>query len=204
MHPRPPRTLIVATTNRHKLVEIARILDRLDWTVEPVGAYSPGPAPEETGRTFAENARLKALHYGRVTPYLTVADDSGLEIDGLDGEPGVHSARFNGATYAEKFDAIYARLHERQSLACPARFVCAVAAAEQGRVVFEATGTIEGRIAEKPVGTAGFGYDPIFFYPPYGCTLAEVSAERKSAVSHRGKAFRKLREFIVSRGNRER
>ena len=194
-----PRTLVVATTNRHKLVEIARILDGLDWTIEPIDTYCPGPAPEETGSTFAENARLKALHYGRVAPHLTVADDSGLEIDGLDGEPGVHSARFNGAAYAEKFKVIHARLRNRRALASPARFVCAVAAAEQGRIVFEATGTIEGRIAERPAGDAGFGYDPIFYYPPYGCTLAEVSAERKAAVSHRGKAFRKLGEFIASR-----
>lgn len=194
-----PRTLVVATTNRHKLVEIARILDGLAWTIEPIDTYYPGPAPEETGSTFAENARLKALHYGRVAPHLTVADDSGLEIDGLDGEPGVHSARFNGAAYAEKFKVIHARLRNRRALASPARFVCAVAAAEQGRIVFEATGTIEGRIAERPAGDAGFGYDPIFYYPPYGCTLAEVSAERKAAVSHRGKAFRKLGEFIASR-----
>ena len=193
------RKLVVATTNRHKLLEIERLLARLDWTVEAIAAYSPGPAPEETGRTFAENARIKALHYGRLAPHLTVADDSGLEIDGLDGEPGVHSARFNGAAYAEKFEAIYARLRERRALGSPARFVCALAAAERGRIVFEATGTIEGCIAGKPAGRAGFGYDPIFFYPPYGCTLAEVSAERKSAVSHRGKAFRKLREFIASR-----
>jgi XTP/dITP diphosphohydrolase len=193
------RTLVVATTNRHKLTEIGRILDGLDWVVQPVAAYSPGPAPPETGRTFAENARLKALYYGRLVPHLTVADDSGLEIDGLDGEPGIHSARFNGATYAEKLDAIYARLRDRGGLASPARFVCAVAAAERGHIVFEATGTIEGRIAASPAGDAGFGYDPIFFYPPYGCTLAEVSADRKAAVSHRGRAFRKLRDFIASR-----
>ena len=199
MQARTARTLVAATTNRHKLAEIGRILDGLDWVVQPVAAYSPGPAPPETGRTFAENARLKALHYGRIVPHLTVADDSGLEIDDLDGEPGIHSARFNGATYAEKFDAIYARLRDRGSLTGPARFVCAVAAAERGHIVFEATGTIEGRIAASPAGDVGFGYDPIFFYPPYGCTLAEVSADRKAAVSHRGRAFRKLRDFIASR-----
>lgn len=198
MHARAPRTLVVATTNRHKAAEIARILAGLDWRVEPIAAYSPGPAPEETGRTFAENARLKALHYGRAAPHLTVADDSGLEIDGLDGEPGVHSARFNGSTYAEKFAVIHARLRERRAPGSPARFVCAVAAAERGRVIFEAAGAIEGRIAERPAGAGGFGYDPIFFYPPYGCTLAEVSAERKAAVSHRGQAFRKLAGFLAS------
>ena len=202
MHAPALRTLVVATTNRHKLVEITRMLDGLGWTVEPLAAHAAVPAPEETGRTFAENARLKALHYAQAVPYLTVADDSGLEIDDLDGEPGIHSARFNGATYAEKFDVIHTRLRERQALGSPARFVCALAVAEQDRIVFEATGTIDGRIAERPAGHAGFGYDPIFFYPPYGCTLAEVSAERKAAVSHRGKAFRKLREFVAARGIR--
>ena len=200
MRPPASRTLVVATTNRHKLSEIARILDGLDWTIEPLAPHSSGPPPEETGRTFAENARLKALHYGQMAPHLTVADDSGLEIDGLNGEPGIHSARFNGATYAEKFDVIYARLRERRSLASRARFVCALAVAERGRIVFDAIGTIDGRIAEAPAGDAGFGYDPIFYFPPYGCTFAEVSAERKAAVSHRGQAFRKLRRFIASRG----
>ena len=193
------RTLVAATTNRHKLAEITRILDGIGYAVRPLAASAAGSAPEETGRTFAENARLKALHYGRLVPRLTVADDSGLVIDGLDGAPGIRSARFDGGTYPEKFDAIYARLRARGALASPARFVCAVAAAEGGRIVFEAGGTIEGRIADAPAGDAGFGYDPIFFYPPYGCTLAEVDAGRKAAVSHRGRAFRKLRAFLASR-----
>ncbi|MCY4027382.1 MAG: non-canonical purine NTP pyrophosphatase [Acidobacteria bacterium] len=192
-------TLVVATTNRHKLGEIARLLDGLDCALEPISAHASAVAPEETGRTFAENARLKALYYGRLVPHLTVADDSGLEVVGLDGEPGVRSARFGGPTYPEKFDLIYERLRARVALGSPARFVCAVAAAEGGRVVFEAAGTIEGRIADRPAGDGGFGYDPIFFYPPYGCTLAEVSAARKAAVSHRGRAFRKLRDFLASR-----
>ena len=201
MDAKTARTLVVATTNRHKLVEIARILDGLGCAIDPIAAHADVPEPEETGATFAENARLKALHYGRLVLHLTVADDSGLEIDGLDGEPGIRSARFNGATYPEKFDAIYARLRARSALASPARFVCAVAAAEHGRIVFEATGTIAGRIAEAPAGDGGFGYDPIFFYPPYGCTLAEVSADRKSVVSHRGRAFRKLGVFLAARAS---
>ena len=192
-------TLVVATTNRHKLGEIERILEGLDCAVEPISAHASAAPPEETGRTFAENARLKARYYGRLVPHLTVADDSGLEVDGLDGEPGVRSARFGGPTYPEKFDLIYERLRARAALGSPARFVCAVAAVEGGRVVFEAAGTVEGRIADRPAGDRGFGYDPVFFYPPYGCTLAEVSAERKAAVSHRGRAFRKLRDFLESR-----
>ena len=137
-------TLVAATTNRHKLGEIARILDGLDCVVEPLAAHAHAAPPEETGRTFAENARLKARYYGRLVPHLTVADDSGLEVDGLDGEPGVRSARFGGPTYPEKFDLVYERLRSRGALGSPARFVCAVAAAEGGQVVFEAEGTIEG------------------------------------------------------------
>ena len=192
-------TLVVATSNRHKLGEIARILDGIDCVVEPISALAAAQPPEETGRTFAENARLKALYYGRLVPHLTVADDSGLEVDRLGGAPGVRSARFGGPSYPEKFDLLYARLRARAALRSPARFVCAVAAAAGGRVVFEAVGTIEGRIADGPAGDGGFGYDPIFFYPPYGCTLAEVSAERKLAVSHRGRAFRRLRDYLASR-----
>ena len=123
-------TLVVATTNRHKLAEIARVLEGLDCAVEPISAHANAAPPEETGRTFAENARLKALYYGRLVPHLTVADDSGIEIDGLDGEPGVRSARFGGPTYPEKFDLIYERLRARAALGSPARFVCAVAVAE--------------------------------------------------------------------------
>ena len=151
-------------------------------------------APEETGRTFAENARLKALYYAKATGLLTVAEDSGLEIDALGGAPGIESARFGGerSSYPEKFALIYKALASRESAA---RFVCALAVADGSRILFEARGTIEGSIAPEPRGEGGFGYDPIFFYPPFGCTLAEAGA-RKSTVSHRGAAFRQLRTFL--------
>ena len=192
-------TVVIATTNRHKLREIGELLDRLACTVDPIDAHVTVPEPEETGATFAENARLKADYYSRFVPHLTIAEDSGLEIDALDGAPGIRSARFNGETYAEKFKTLYAQLRERGANTSTARFVCAVAAVDNGRVVFEATGTIEGRIAETPAGTSGFGYDPIFFYPPFGCTLAEVTGDRKAAVSHRGAAFRQVLAFLESR-----
>ena len=191
-------TVVIATGNPHKLREIRRLLDGLACRADPISEHAAAPEPDETGATFAENARLKAHYYSRFVPHLTLAEDSGLEIDALDGAPGVRSARFNGATYAEKFDALYARLRERGATTSPARFVCAVAAVEGGRVVFEATGTIEGQVAERPAGDGGFGYDPIFFYPPFGCTLAEVSADRKATVSHRGAAFRQVRRFLES------
>jgi XTP/dITP diphosphohydrolase len=150
-------------------------------------------APEETGRTFAENARLKALYYADRSRCPVVAEDSGLEIDALGGRPGVESARFGGerTSYPEKFRLLYAE----GAAGSPARFVCALALAQGNRINFEASGVVEGRIAASPAGEGGFGYDPIFFYPPFNQTLAQAS-DRKSQVSHRAEAFRKLRGFL--------
>lgn len=188
--------LVLATTNPHKLTEIQAILTGLPIQIDMLDRRSNISAPEETGQTFADNARLKVLHYARHFSDLTVAEDSGLEIDALDGAPGLLSSRFNGASYAEKFTTIYAKLRSRGSPTSTARFVCALAVADGARVIFEASGTVEGYISQAPRGTGGFGYDPIFFYPPYDRTLAEVSAEAKAAVSHRGKAFRALQAFL--------
>jgi XTP/dITP diphosphohydrolase len=129
---------------------------------------------------------------------VTVAEDSGLVIDALDGEPGVRSARFlrPEASYAERFAFIFQRLDERPDRARTARFVCAVAVADNDRIIFETTGTIEGVIATAPSGSGGFGYDPIFRYPPYGTTLADVTDEAKLAVAHRGHAFRALARWL--------
>lgn len=188
--------LLIATTNPGKLEEIRAILAGLPIELQTLASYPGISEPEETGTAFADNARQKALHYAAATHELTVAEDSGLEIDGLDGAPGVHSARFNGATYAEKFQRIYDQLRQRDAAASSARFVCALALADRGRIVYETRRTVEGALAASPRGRGGFGYDPIFFYPPYGRTLAEVSPDEKAAVSHRGQAFRALREFL--------
>jgi XTP/dITP diphosphohydrolase len=192
-------TLLVATTNRAKLREIASLLFGTPYDIVTLADWPVIAAPEETGATFDENARAKALYYASATGQLTVAEDSGLEIDALGGAPGVESARFGGAetTYPEKFRLIYDALRASGAATSSARFVCALALARPGAILFETRGTIEGRIAAEPRGDGGFGYDPIFFYPPFGGTLAEVSA-RKSAVSHRGQAFRSLRRFIES------
>ena len=192
-------TLLVATTNRAKLREIASLLFGTPYDIVTLADWPAIVAPEETGATFDENARAKALYYASATGQLTVAEDSGLEIDALGGAPGVESARFGGAetTYPEKFRLIYDALRASGAATSSARFVCALALARPGAILFETRGTIEGRIAAEPRGDGGFGYDPIFFYPPFGRTLAEVSA-RKSAVSHRGQAFRSLRRFIES------
>jgi XTP/dITP diphosphohydrolase len=191
------RKLVVATTNQGKLKEIAMLLDGAPIELATLANYPPVDAPEETGNTFAENAQLKALFYAKHTGELTVAEDSGLEIDALGGAPGVESARFGGADspYPQKFALLYDALRRRKASTSTARFVCALALAADGDILFQTRGTVEGEIAAEPRGTGGFGYDPIFFYPPYGCTLAEVG-DRKAAVSHRGEAFRKLREYL--------
>jgi XTP/dITP diphosphohydrolase len=199
------RRLLIATTNRDKLREIHKVLDPTLFDLMTLADLPRIDEPEETGATFDENARLKALHYARAAaPYvsdeslLTVAEDSGLVVDALDGEPGVRSARFlrPEATYQERFDEIYRRLDARRGSARSARFICALAAAQGTAVVFETRGTIEGEISAEPRGDNGFGYDPIFLYPPYGQTLAEVDDEKKLAVAHRGHAFRRLSEWL--------
>ena len=195
------RRLVLATTNRGKLREIEWLLHGSPFALVGLDDWPDVSPPEETGRTFAENARLKALYYAQHTGELTVAEDSGLQIDALDGAPGIESARLGGAgsSYAQKFARIYDALQARKAATTAARFVCALALARDGDVLFEAQGTVEGSIAPEPKGTGGFGYDPIFFYPPYGITLGEASPEQKSAVSHRGQAFRKLRTYLTTR-----
>src|SRR5215471_20579344 len=193
------RRLVVATTNPGKLREIETLLEAVPFSLVTLANWPDIPPPEETGRTFAANAQLKALYYARHTGQLTVAEDSGLEIDELGGAPGVESARFGGAgsSYPEKFTLIYDALRAKKAVTSAARFVCALAVARGGDVVFETRGTVEGAIAPEPKGSGGFGYDPIFLYPPFGCTLAEASPEQKASVSHRGQAFRKLRTFLM-------
>ena len=194
--------LLVATTNRHKLREIRGIMAGLDLEIAGLDAYPAVDEPEETGATFDENARQKAVYYSTQLGVPAVAEDSGLEIDGLGGEPGVHSARYGGPeaiTYDRKFALVYGRLRERGALASPARFVCALALADGDRILFEARGTIEGVIADAPRGDGGFGYDPIFFSPPHGRTLAELTEDEKAQVSHRGRAFRQFREALAAR-----
>jgi len=195
--------LLVATTNRHKLQEIRGLFAGAPIEIDGLDAFPAVDEPEETGLTFAENGRQKALYYSARLGLPAVAEDSGLEIDGLDGEPGVFSARYglpDAPAYPQKFELIYRRLRERHALRSPARFVCALALASDSRILFEARGTIEGRIADAPAGAGGFGYDPIFCYPPRHCTLAELTEAEKATVSHRGAAFRQLMDFLAQRG----
>jgi XTP/dITP diphosphohydrolase len=208
---RPPVTLLVATTNPDKAREIAHLLRDVAVTLLTLADGPAVPEPVETGHTFEANARLKAEYYDGLVAaalrsarpterLLTVAEDSGLEIDALDGEPGVYSARFlsPSASYPDRFAAIQARLAARPAAPRSARFVCALCAVEHGRPRFETRGTIEGLIAPEARGTAGFGYDPIFEYPPFGKTLGEVTEADKLAVAHRGHAFRSLAAWLAS------
>ncbi len=189
--------LVVATTNPGKVREINDILSGAGIDLVPLDTFPGLIEPEETGTTFAENARLKALYYAQATGLPSVADDSGLEIEALDNAPGVHSARWQGTDYAVKFRKIYELFQERGLETSAARFVCHVALADQGRVIYTTEGIVNGQIAPAPRGTNGFGYDPIFYYPPYKCTLAELDLDRKASVSHRGKAFGELRKFLI-------
>jgi len=192
--------LFIATTSADKLREIRAILGHLPVEILTLADVGTIPEPEETGVTFVENARLKAQYYDQRLDGLpgerplTVAEDSGLVIDALEGAPGVLSARFlrPDASYPERFAEIDRRLASLPADQRRARFVCAVTVVKNGTIAFETAGTVEGEIATTPKGSRGFGYDPIFYYPPYGRTLAEVSDDEKRRVAHRGEAFRRL------------
>ena len=196
--------LLIATTNPDKLREIVAILGDLPLELKTLKDFPAVRAAEEIGATFAEIAREKARHYAKATGMLTVAEDSGFEVDALNCEPGIYSARYlrPNATYPERFDAIYKAIgkaggkKQKAGQNKSARFVCALALASSRDILFETKGVVEGQLADKPSGSGGFGYDPIFCYPPYGKTFGEVSSERKTAVSHRGEAIRALKSHL--------
>jgi XTP/dITP diphosphohydrolase len=192
--------LLVATTNPNKLREIGPLLDGADVELLTLADVPPVPEPAETGATFWENAREKALAYARATGLVALAEDSGLVIDALGGEPGVRSARFLGAgvSYPERFAEIFRRLSKVPGGPHPARFVTALAVADGETIVFETETRIEGVLTPAPRGANGFGYDPIFLYPPLGRTTAEMTMEEKGAVSHRSRAFRDLRRALFT------
>lgn len=194
----PLAELLLASQNPGKLAEMRKLAADLPFRV--VGPREVGitDAPEETGQTFLENAVLKARHYAGRSGLLTVADDSGLSVDALDGGPGLYSSRFGGegATDADRNRLLLERLQGVPSERRGARFTSAVAVARGNDVLFQVQESVEGRIAEETRGPHGFGYDPLFFYPPFGRTFGEVPPADKDRVSHRGKAFARLREFL--------
>jgi len=188
--------LLIASKNRGKVLEINALLGIALQKVVEVVTLAELPnveEPRESGKTFSENARIKAIHYATRHKILCVADDSGLAVDALGGLPGVRSARFAGEGASDAANNAHL-LHELAPFPGPwkAAFVCVAAAALPHRVVAEATGKVEGEILPVARGRDGFGYDPIFFIPSLGKTLAELSTPEKNRVSHRGFALRAL------------
>lgn len=194
------RDLLLASQNAGKLAEMRQLVAGLPFRVLAPKDVGIEDAPEETGASFAENAALKARHYANRSGLLAVADDSGISVDALNGAPGLFSSRFGGegASDADRNRLLLAKLAGLPPEKRGARFTSCVALARNDEILFQATETVEGRIADEPRGPNGFGYDPIFFYPPFGKTFGEVPREQKDRVSHRGKAFARLREFLAA------
>jgi XTP/dITP diphosphohydrolase len=192
------RTLLIATTNLHKLEEYQAMFKDLPYQLLSLNDVLPGMDVEETGTTFRENSELKALTYARASVLLSLADDSGLEIDALGGAPGVYSARFLGvdATYEERFRVIFEKLHGLPASRRTARFHCVITIAEPSGVHQSVDGVIEGVITEEARGTNGFGYDPIFLVPSLGKTTAEIPPEHKNQISHRALAASRARALL--------
>lgn len=192
------QVLLIATTNPNKVREIRPLLADLPFELITLADVAPVQEPEENGATFWENARIKALAYAAATGHLAVAEDSGLEIDALGGAPGIHSARFLGAAtpYPDRFAEIFRRLGSRSR---EARFVTALAVARGSELLFETETAIAGRLADAPAGDHGFGYDPIFWYPPFSCTTAQLPDMVKATVSHRARAFRDLHRWLATK-----
>lgn len=192
------RALLLATTNRHKLDEFYTIFSDLPLTLQSLREVQIDIDVEETGQTFAENAALKARFYAQASGMLSLADDSGLEIDALNGAPGVYSARFAGreTSYEERFRLILEQMRGLTGERRRARFRCVIALAEPGGQCRMVEGVIEGIIADSPRGTRGFGYDPIFLLPELGRTFAELTSEQKNRISHRGRAAQFARVLL--------
>lgn len=188
--------ILIATSNAHKVEEIRQILG--DIPVFSMKEAGISCEIEENGTTFEENAMIKARALKPYWDGIVVADDSGLEIDALDGQPGVHSARFMGeeTSYDIKNKKIMEMLDGLPDEKRSARFVCALACIRKDNSSFTLRGTVEGIIARESAGENGFGYDPIFYLPDRGCTSAQLSPEEKNAISHRGRAFMELKKIL--------
>lgn len=190
--------IVVATTNKGKLREIKEMFAGLPLNVKSLDDFPPAPEVVENGSSFAENARIKAREYAILTGEMTIADDSGLEVDALNGAPGVFSARYGGknAAAAEKISLLLSEIAAAPSKIRSARFRCAVAvAANDGNIIAEADATCEGTIVYEPKGNNGFGYDPVFQPDGFDRTFGELSAEIKENISHRALAFRKIKHL---------
>ena len=190
---------LIATTNAGKVREIRRSLAGLPFEVVSLVEVLPGAAFRERGKTFLENARSKSLHYGRKSGLLTLAEDSGLEVDALGGVPGVHSARFSrpDPTDAKNNRKVLRLLANAPWKDRKAKYVCVMVLSRDGRVIREIRGEVRGVIDFAPKGENGFGYDPVFYYPKLRKHFAELGPDEKNAVSHRGRALKKLKTFLA-------
>lgn len=201
--------LYLASTNPGKIKEFQEAAQECGMAVKPVPGIRDLPQCVEDGQTFEANARKKARHYSRHTNGLVLADDSGICVDALSGAPGVFSARFAGpnATDEENNQCLLGKLRDVQTtkaalaldplpVSRSAHYICVIALAERDRILTTIEGRADGEILERPRGSGGFGYDPLFYFPPLGKTYAELSREAKFEVSHRGEAFRKLMVYL--------
>jgi XTP/dITP diphosphohydrolase len=193
------QTLLIATGNRHKTREIGQMLGS-GWEVRDLSSLAHAPKIEETCATFEENATLKALTISRLVTGLVLADDSGLEVEALDGAPGVQSARFAGpnASDAENRFLLIQRLRNLGGHAFPARFRCVMVLASQSELLGSFTGTVKGKVVLEERGDSGFGYDSLFIPQGYMETFGELQSEIKNSLSHRGRALAKVLEFLRS------
>ena len=194
------RPLVMATSNRHKVVELTQLLHGLSWQVQSLKDYSPVEAPDEDGTTFEANAIKKARYYAQTLGVPCVADDSGIVVDALNGAPGVYSARYAGEECddAQNNAKLLAELGALPAPQRTARFACCAAYADPEGRVHTKTGFVEGRIAFALSGANGFGYDPLFVPDGHNRSFAEFSLSEKQEISHRGRAFRKLRDYLES------
>lgn len=199
------RKIIFATGNQDKMKEIRMILENLGIPVSSMKEAGIDVDIVEDGTTFEENAMIKAEAIAKLTDAIVLADDSGLEIDYLNKEPGIYSARYAGTdtSYEIKNNLLLQRLEGVPDEKRTARFVCAIAAVFPDGSKETVRGTIEGRVGYEIAGEHGFGYDPIFYLPEYGCTTAELDPEKKNELSHRGKALRLMREIIEQKMQQE-
>lgn len=192
------KELMIATSNAHKVEEFKKMLEPRGIVVKSLLDLQEQFDIEENGSTFEENALIKARSIAKHLDIPVISDDSGLVIDALGGAPGIHSARYLGkdTDYKTKNTIILSRLADVKGEDRSARFVCAMGLVYPDGKEMTFTGTIEGYIHDQIEGPNGFGYDPIFYYPPFGTTTANVSDEMKNSVSHRGNALKKLMEYL--------
>jgi len=193
-----PRRLIIATRNRKKFEEMVAILADLGLDLESLDALAGVPAVPETGDTFEANARAKAVGYARATGRWALADDSGLEVDALGGQPGVRSSRWGGREGDDRAnnETLLRALADHPKETWTARYRCVAALATPERVLAVTEGTCEGRITDRPAGTSGFGYDPYFWLPEHGRTMAELAPEEKNRLSHRFRALAAMKQHL--------